>query len=44
VLHRGTPYVICDTNGSPVTAAEAKAIIAKKWTVPEDVGKRRRSR
>jgi len=44
VLHRGTPYVICDTNGSPVTAAEAKKIIAEKWTVPEDVRKRRRSR
>jgi hypothetical protein len=44
VLHRGTPYVICDNNGNPVTAAEAKAIIAEKWTVPEDVRKRRRSR
>ena len=44
VLHRGTPYVICDTNGNPVTAAEAKKIIAEKWTVPEDVRKRRRSR
>ncbi len=44
VLHRGTPYVICDNNGSPVTAAEAKKIIAEKWTVSEDVRKRRRSR
>jgi hypothetical protein len=44
VLHRGTPYVICDNNGTPVTAAEAKKIIAEKWTVPEDVRKRRRSR
>ena len=44
VLNRGTPYVICDTNGSPVTAAEAKQIIAAKWTVTEDVRKRRRSR
>jgi transposase len=44
VLHRGTPYVICDNNGTPVTAAEAKQIIAEKWTVPEDVRKRRRSR
>jgi hypothetical protein len=35
VLNRGTPYVICDTNGNPVTAAEAKAIIAERWTVPE---------
>jgi hypothetical protein len=43
-MHRGTPYVICDNNGNPVTAAEAKKIIAEKWTVPEDVRKRRRSR
>jgi hypothetical protein len=44
VLHRGTPYVICDNNANPVTAEEAKKIIADKWTVPEDVRKRRRSR
>ena len=43
-LNRGTPYVICDTNGNPVTAEEARKIIAEKWTVPEDVRKRRRSR
>ena len=36
VLHRGTPYVICDNNGNPVTPAEAKKIIAESWTVPED--------
>ncbi len=44
VLNRGTPYIICDTNSNPVTAAEAKAIIAERWTVPEDIRKRRRSR
>jgi hypothetical protein len=44
VLNRGTPYVICDNNGNPVTAAEAKRIIAERWTVPEEVRKRRRSR
>ena len=44
VLSRGTPYVICDNNGSQVTAAQAKKIIADKWTVSEDVRKRRRSR
>ena len=43
-LHRGTPYVICDNNGNPVTAGQARQIIADKWTVPEDVRKRRRSR
>ena len=44
VLNRGTPYLICDHNGNPVTPAEAKKIIAERWTVPEEVRKRRRSR
>ncbi len=44
VLHRGTPYVICDNNGNPVTPGKAKQIITECWTVPEDVRKRRRSR
>jgi transposase len=44
VLSRGTPYVICDNNGSPVTAEQARQIIAQKWTVSEEVRKRRRSR
>jgi transposase len=44
VMHRGTPYVICDNNGAPVTAEQARQIIAEKWTVTEEVRKRRRSR
>ena len=44
VLNRGTPYVICDNDGNPVTTQEAKRIIAERWTVPEEVRKRRRSR
>ena len=44
VLNRGTPYVICDNHGDPVTPADAKRIIAERWTVPEEVRKRRRSR
>jgi len=44
VLNRGTPYVVCDNNGNPVTPAEAKKIIADSWTVPEDVRRRRRNR
>ncbi len=44
VLHRGTAYVICDNNGQPVTAPEARQIIAGKWAVSEAVRKRRRSR
>jgi Transposase IS116/IS110/IS902 family len=44
VLNRGTPYVICGNNSNPVTAAEARHIIAEHWTVPEEIRKRRRSR
>jgi transposase len=44
VMRRGTPYVICDTDGQPITAAQAKAIIAERWTVPPEVRARRRSK
>lgn len=44
VLRRGMPYVICDTDGHPVTPTEAKAIVAEHWTVPTEVRARRRSR
>jgi transposase len=44
VMDRGMPYVICDTDGVPVTPEQAKAIIAERWTVPEEVRRRRRSR
>jgi transposase len=44
VMDRGTPYVVCDTDGVPVTPAQAKAIIAQQWTVPEEVRRQRRSR
>src|SRR5687768_11262690 len=43
VMHRGTPYVVCDTDGPPVTAEEAKSIIAEHWTVPAEARARRRS-
>jgi hypothetical protein len=43
-MHRGMPYVICDTDGRPVTPTEAKTIIAQQWTVPTDVRARRRSK
>ena len=42
VMDRGTPYVVCDTDGTPVTPAQAKAIIAEHWTVPEQVRRQRR--
>jgi transposase len=44
VMRRGTPYVICDTDGRPVTAQQASAIIAERWTVPPEVRARRRSK
>jgi transposase len=44
IMDRGTPYVLCDTDGTPVTPAQAKAIIAEHWTVPEQVRRRRRSK
>jgi len=36
------PYVICDTDGSPLDPATAKQIIAEQWTVPAQVRARRR--
>ena len=44
VMRRGTPYVICDTDGQPVTPEQAKAIIAERWTVPPEIRARRRSK
>jgi transposase len=44
VMHRAEPYQLRDTDGRPVTAAEAKAIIAERWTVPTEVRARRRSK
>jgi Transposase IS116/IS110/IS902 family len=43
-FNREMPYVICDTDGTPVTPDQAKAIIAEHWTVPEEVRRRRRSK
>lgn len=43
VRHRQMPYVICDTHGEPVTADEAKRIIAEHFTVSAEVRRRRRS-
>lgn len=44
VMNRRMPYVVCDTDGSPVTPTEAKKIIAEQWAVAADVRSRRRSR
>ena len=34
VMDRAMPYVICDVDGTPVTPEQAKAVIAKRFTVP----------
>lgn len=44
VMRRQEPYVIRDTDGTPVTPAEAKAAIAANWTVTAEVRARRRSK
>jgi transposase len=44
VMRRGTPYIICDTDGRPVTPQQASTIIGEHWTVPPEVRARRRSK
>jgi transposase len=44
VMARGTPYVVCDIDGRPVDRAEAKEIIAERFSVPAEVRARRRSK
>jgi hypothetical protein len=44
VMRRGAPHVIRDTDGRPVTAAQATAIIAERWTVPPEIRARRRNK
>jgi hypothetical protein len=33
-MDRGMPYVLCDTDNTPVTPDEARQIIAERYTVP----------
>jgi transposase len=44
VMHRGHPYQLRDTDGTPVDRPAAKQIIAERFTVPEDVRRQRRSK
>jgi transposase len=44
VLERQTPYVVCDLDGRPVTPDQAKQLIAERYTVPEDIRRRRRAK
>ncbi len=42
VLRTGAPYGLRDLDGRPIGIAEAKAIIAARYTVPESVRASRR--
>jgi len=44
VLRDGRPYVVCDGDGTPVTWQEARAIIAERYHVPDEVRKRNSAR
>ena len=44
VMRRGTPYVVCDVDGTPIDRATARQIIAERYTVPEHIRRQRRSR
>jgi hypothetical protein len=44
VMRRGTPYVLRDIDGTPMTPHQAKAIIAERYTVTDDIRIRRRSK
>ena len=44
VMNRGHPYLVCDTNNTPIDPVQAKAIIAAHWQVPAEVRARRRSK
>jgi hypothetical protein len=44
VMARGEPYQLLDVDGTPVSRAEGRAIVAERYRVGEDVRRRRRSR
>jgi hypothetical protein len=43
-MQRGMPYVICDTDNNAVSPEEARAIIAERFCVTEEIRRRRRSK
>ncbi|MEX1164277.1 MAG: hypothetical protein WEB03_11925, partial [Nitriliruptor sp.] len=44
VMHRRLAYELRDVDGTPVDRATAKQIIAERYTVPDDIRRRRRSK
>jgi transposase len=43
-MRRGKPYVLRDIDGTQVSVAEGKEIVAERYEVPEEVRRRRRTR
>lgn len=43
VMRRGKPYVLRDRDGREITVAEAKALVAEQFTVPEAIRASRRA-
>ena len=39
----GTPYQIRDTDGTPLTTAQGRAIVAERYRVPDDIRAQRRT-
>jgi transposase len=44
VLHRGQPYQLRDTDGTPIDPATARQIVTEQFTVPDDTRQQRRSK
>jgi hypothetical protein len=44
VLNRQRPYELRDIDGTPITAAEARAIVEDRYRISDDVRRRRRAR
>jgi transposase len=44
VMRRDTPYIVLDLDGTRVDRAEARRIIAERYTVPEETRRQRRSK
>jgi Transposase IS116/IS110/IS902 family len=40
---RGEPYVICDTDGRPITLDEGRRIIAERYQIPSELRDKRRT-
>jgi Transposase IS116/IS110/IS902 family len=43
-LRRGEPYILRDVDGTEITVADGKRIVAERYNVPEEVRRRRRTR